>query len=167
MGYTHYFTYRKGFSDAQWAEIKKSLDVAIKNMPKHSTSAGAYHRNDPLVIKAYDGESDEFINSVQSIEDVVLGDTGNETILFNGDQALAHQDMVLHQQQAGDFNFCKTERKPYDWMVAALLLIVHSHAHDVMDLRSDGDANDFKDVLDWLNEIMPNQKFEGFISACF
>ena len=164
MGYTHYFNQKAGFTDAQWAEIKKSLDVAIKNLPKHSTSAGGEYESEPLVIRGYNPESESYTKEVQSVDDILINEDGNMIIAFNGDEdeGLDHESMVLSQNRNGDFNFCKTNIKPYDWLVVALLAIAHAIAPDAIEPSSDGDTDEIQPVIDWLNEILPEHNFKNF-----
>ncbi len=52
-------------------------------------------------------------------------DREHGTIIFNGFGDLSHETFGL--EFAGDWNFCKTVRKPYDIAVKCILLLAQKH----------------------------------------
>lgn len=123
MGYTHYFTQGKPVSDEQWQKFKHDAQVVINHAQNNL--------NIVLMSNARDG--------------VILND---ERINLNGDERydLDHETFHLLKNGSG-FSFCKTARKPYDLVVASLLLLAHEHMPDTYNIRSDGDFNDWQDAM--------------------
>ena len=56
---------------------------------------------------------------------------------FNGKGENSHETFALSSFR-GNFNFCKTARKPYDIAVCKVLLILKHYLGDGIDVRSDG-----------------------------
>lgn len=74
---------------------------------------------------------------------------GEDVIRFNGVGADSHEDFVIKRKMTS-FDFCKTARKPYDFLVWGCLKI----AEDLLgaEISSDGD-NDDDEVLEKLKSL--------------
>lgn len=114
-----------------------------------------------VVISGYDGRGKPKIT--------------NQVISFNGRHKLAHETFLLVRRaktyckengaadridQAGHvFFFCKTERKPYDLLVCAMLLAVTEIAPSALLVSSDGDirGKDWQSARDFLKRL-PNAR---------
>lgn len=164
MGYTHYFHYHHAsISLKDWTTLTNAVNLLIKNLPEHSTSGGGYHADDVLKLDA----------------DTVVS---RDQIAFNGDGALAHETFVLNRswrkelkaqkQEAiengrhptaqyfevklrahGYVEFCKTERKPYDLLVCAVLALAHHLYPDWITVTSDGCASEWSDAVAWAAKV--------------
>ncbi|WP_210499585.1 hypothetical protein [Vibrio crassostreae] len=167
MGYTHYTYKGENLTDAQKTEvitkIKKVVDYIIRNKPtKFSTR---YFEGEELELFNGRGEvkllhSGDSVIHVTDSNDPEYGDV----IVFNGDRAkdFDHETFVLalgDNVPHGDFNFCKTDRKPYDAAVVAALLIVNSVNEKAFKVSSDGYQEDWeagrKLVATALGEVVP------------
>ena len=130
MGYTNYWIQKKPFNNRQWNIIKKEYDYIKENFGVNN--ANEYEEN---IIEDQTTKSDE--------------------IVFNGNEKnnLDHETFVLTKNfrepfYDGDdvkFNFCKTERKPYDLAVWHLLTFVKMIAPNSINISRDGWFNGRKE----------------------
>lgn len=86
-----------------------------------------------------------------------------EKIYFNGD----HETFVVEANT--DWNFCKTNQKPYDLAVCEVLLVLKHHYGEELDLRSDGfyvEKEELKDLRNinsnWLKAIENIKEEHGY-----
>ena len=102
-----------------------------------------YFENNSINKKSWSA----FIEDVQAIIkqapseialDVVIND---KDISINGVDDDSHETLYINRDTTSDFEFCKTARKPYDLVVAAILVAYEEHNEDAT-VRSDGDLHD-------------------------
>lgn len=67
----------------------------------------------------------------------------DDTIWFNGIEDDSHETMCVNFDGAGNWEFCKTARKPYDEVVVACLVLA-KELKLIDGWSSDGDADDHK-----------------------
>lgn len=153
MGYTHYFTQNQDIPLDQWATLKDQLSAVLRQLPEYSDSAGGGYSDRLLVI--CDGEGTTLITAPEQLFTGYEDDAGRDLICFNGDERnghdLGHETFYLTREGRG-FSFCKTARKPYDWLVVAALLLVEKHCPGCYEIDSDGNAKEWAPVMAWLNE---------------
>lgn len=113
MGYTHYINHIKPFSDEQWSDIQR-FTTALILAAKQSG----------IAICDGMGEGEPTIN--------------NRCIHFNGQGPDSYEDFYLDRTATAPHAFCKTERKPYDAVVVALLIYLNETT-DCMQSDSDGE----------------------------
>jgi hypothetical protein len=77
----------------------------------------------------------------------------------NGARELSHEPMVLreHFKQNESFNFCKTNRKPYDVVVVACLCILQHHLGTNISVSSDGNTLDWVAGLELARRTLKNK----------
>lgn len=141
MGYTHYYTQNRDFTFEEWQEIVTLLVHMLDHLPAHTTSAGGYYADQPLEISSeYNGRF----------------------LMFNGKFSLGHEDFYLKRQGSG-FQFCKTERKPYDLIVCALLLAIQEIAPNALEISSDGDmrGDDWQPAREFLANLPGVRQIEA------
>ena len=135
MGYTHYWNLKKVPKDIekQYLNVLLDLQVINRNLPPYSTTAGGAFKNYPIVLRDGGGEgSPEF---------------SNECISFNGDGKLGlHHESFYFDKDQIDFRFCKTNRKPYDFVVCLALLSIKNHIEG-FEFSSDGTFEDWKPAI--------------------
>ena len=133
MGFTHYWSHN-GIKDEQWADVCRFAADAIEL------------RKD--IIRDGSGQPDS------------VAYVGEDSVHFNGAEEEAHEDFFLSKEAQSQF--CKTERKPYDVVVVAVLLFCYAHV-DNFGLSSDGDIfgekptdphNEHTDALNLLYSIV-------------
>lgn len=86
----------------------------------------------------------EFCNQIVELFDIPLEDIviTDNVVRFNGVDDDAHETFVFSKKSG--FNFCKTQRKPYDAVVCACLLTAMDIFGSDISFSSDGDNNDDK-----------------------
>jgi hypothetical protein len=117
MGYTHYWTITKELTPAQfteWADgVKAIVETAIEAGIQLGNGLGFDAPNIEETLVAFNG----------------VGEGGHETFGIRlGDEG---------------FDFCKTAAKPYDAVVTASLIHAKKIFDDAIDIKSDGDWNDW------------------------
>ena len=148
MGYAHYWNYspKKKSSVDSKKTILNEIDIMLKNLPDHSKSGGGYY-DDLIELKGGMGTGDpEFTEKL---------------ISFNGDKSkdLGHETFHFEFGQPIDFKFCKTARKPYDFM-ACLCLLSLANNLDGFKFSSDGDMDDWKPTIDFYEKHIGKLKPE-------
>jgi hypothetical protein len=118
MGYTHYWVIRRPI--AKRAMTKIVADV--RKLLAATSVPVAFESDEPLLAPEVSATLIRF-NGV--------GDDGHETFYFT-----PHADP--------DSGFCKTNRKPYDRLVTAVLIVIAKHSGSAIEVTSDGAA------VDWL-----------------
>lgn len=144
MGYTHYFTPKTKYTAVQWKEFTAACRKLYSKLPQKSESAGGYHKDDPLEIAGGNGEGAPRFNLKE--------------VCFNGKGELGHEAFVVNSNPAKqEWDFCKTDRKPYDLLVVACLIA----AFQILNFRfaSDGfnrdeTCNDLQVGIDFYNEVL-------------
>ena len=128
MGYTHYFHQHKQPTEEQWqaicADFSKCLEVFTKGIP---------------IQEEWDDPAPPRVDY--------------RCIRFNGVQPNNHETMHLNRYGHG-FQFCKTARKPYDFAVMCLLLLVHHYASDCWEVDSDGGFMEWECARAWLTDFL-------------
>ncbi len=133
-------------------DISTELKKVLQNLPSRSTTAGAYH-DEPIVVRDGWGEGNPEITDT--------------LIRLNGDESsgLAHEtfmlkifDMSGYRSQAeiakeGTFSFCKTARKPYDFVVCVGLMIAKHHLGSDFKISSDGNLADWQSAIDYYEQL--------------
>lgn len=127
MGYTHYFNQNKPATNDQW-------DAICNDFNKLRTVA--------MLTKAFPIQ--------RECDDTAAPEVSTQFIIFNGIGDAGHETMFVDKEGNG-FQFCKTNNKPYDIAVVALLLLMYHHAPDVWVITSDGDTADWLPAIKFVN----------------
>ncbi len=104
MGYTHYWAQQRAYTQAEWSQITATIKAIIA-------------ASDVPVAREYD-RPDDPVEFTDSILFNGVGDDGHETFVFTREVAPEPE----YRKGEGDFQFCKTARKPYDEIVVACLI---------------------------------------------
>lgn len=104
----------------------------------------------------------EFCNQIVELFDIPLEDIviTDNVIRFNGVDDDAHETFVFSKKSG--FNFCKTQRKPYDAVVCACLLTAMDIFGSDISFSSDGDNNDDK-VKENLKSLIRDRKLNNIL----
>lgn len=135
MGYTHYWRQFGPLKD--WDRLRAFAVTVVAHLPEHSTSAGGYYSDAPLKLQA------EFKEDQIWIEGGAANTRGVD---------LSHESFVLDRDGKG-FQFCKTARKPYDLVAAAILLQAMLLHPGIFVVSTDGDCEDWIPVLVYHNRM--------------
>lgn len=131
MGYTHYTTQHKKFTNKEWKEIVKDISAILQYVQATKSVCLANGMGD--------------CDTQPEITD--------SHISFNGVGENAHETFHLEKDGKG-WSFCKTAFKPYDLAVTATLTYLSSvHGFSV---ASDGEPSDWKDGLETAISALPN-----------
>jgi len=142
MGFSHYWKYKTPTQDCQkeFKQVRKELRKVMKNLPEFSETGGGYYKDEPIVLKGGRGTGKPIINTKE--------------IYFNGDSSkdLDHETFYFpFNGKPFDFEFCKTARKPYDFMVCITLLSLRNNVTG-FSFSSDGDQEDWEPAVKYYEE---------------
>jgi hypothetical protein len=129
MGYTHYWTPRKVNAET-WNKFLAVCNVLRGELPKSRQ----------FVICGGNGEGEPVFN--------------NEEICFNGtnENDLGHETFFVGKD-VDEWNFCKTARKPYDFLVCGCLIA----AREILGykINSDGQiSREWKPVINYYEKTI-------------
>lgn len=136
-----------------FGKIAEDIKKAMANLPARSTTAGGCCSEYPIVIKGGMGEGEPEITPTR--------------IWFNGDrsQDLDHETFVIELftmdtfqsfadiAEKGTFGFCKTARKPYDFLVCVSLMVFKHHLGADFKVSSDGGLSDWQPAIDFYEKL--------------
>ena len=114
-GYTDYWEQSEDFTNSEWSKIVRLAKAAIKTAEKHG-----------IVIRDGWGKGKPKID--------------NKEIYLNGDgeKDLDHETFRITKKLKDDWGFTKTARKPYDAVVATILVGIQKIAPKKFEARADG-----------------------------
>lgn len=118
MGYTHYWQNETPFTADDWTNIC----LTVRNITKASRL--------PIGDATGNGNAPEF---------------GPDELYLNGVGDDGHETFYLHRG-VSTFEYCKTARKPYDTVVAAILCVLAT-AFPGFSASSDGDPDEWAEGL--------------------
>ena len=130
MGYTHYFSKLK-FSKSGWKALCDSTSCLLRSLPEK------------VKVKNDNGTDDPMVGAV---------------IRFNGVGFLKHETFLI-KRTSREFEFCKTNRKPYDLAVCSVLILVSLYAEGG-EISSDGlgetyTDSEWKDAWEFVSGTIP------------
>lgn len=144
MGYTHYFDFKpqagKDYS-TQFHNSLMDIKLALRNLPPRSHTAGGDYQQ-PITLRGGDGYGEPTFDKKLIIfngDGETKDDLSHETFMFNFDSSFEQN------------NFCKTARKPYDFMACVCLLSFLNRIDDFR-LSTDGDEDDWKPAVDFYEQ---------------
>ncbi len=120
--YTQYYELIKPIDDESWKKICIDTKKVIKYYKKLNINVEANHPNGIMV-----SNKNKYINFNG------IGDDSYETFSFGKEQMR--------------FNFCKTNQNEYDKVVCSVMLVIYHHAKDCVSMSSDGNFNDWKEMM--------------------
>lgn len=136
-----------------FGKIAEDINNTLANLPKNSQSAGGYRKEYPITIKGGMGEGDpEIAPNRVCFNGDASRDMDHESFvisLFNMDTFQSFSDI----DENGVFGFCKTARKPYDFLVCVSLIVFKHHLGADFKVSSDGGLNDWKPAIDFYEEL--------------
>jgi len=142
MGYTSYFELKTPSQDCQkeFKQVRKEVRKVLKNLPEFSETAGGCFKEEPIIIRGGSGTGKPTINT--------------KVICFNGDSSkdLNHETFYFpFDGKRFSFAFCKTARKPYDFMVCITLLSLRNNVTGFK-FSSDGNTKDWEPAIKYYEE---------------
>lgn len=142
MGYTHYFEFKSPTPNCQkeFKQVRKEIRKVMKNLPEFSKTGGGYYEDEPIVLCGGNGIGKPVINT--------------KVIYFNGSRQkdLNHETFYFEfNDKPFSFKFCKTDRKPYDFMVCITLLSLRNNVTGFK-FSSDGNLKDWEPAIRYYEE---------------
>lgn len=163
MGYTHYWYRKKSFTQKQWEKVCMGVLDVIALCDKTCTRI----KGKILLAWEYDSQMEEqptlfggqkFLPKPPQVD--------NDTIRFNGWRDEGHETFMVTRELSPDdsprdevFDFCKTNRKPYDLAVMLCLLVMADTK--AVRISSDGSWED-----EWVPAREAYKKLFGKEPAC-
>jgi len=127
-----------------FASAGKDIKAVIGNMPSCSLNAGGSYSEYSIVIKNGFGEGEPEITPFKiSFNGDSFHELEHETFaisIFEMDTYQTNSEMA----EEGVFGFCKTARKPYDFLVCVSLMVLKHHLGSDFRISSDGDFEDWE-----------------------
>ena len=155
MGYTHYFTAKK-FTNKEWDEIISTVKTLYENMPEYSSSGSEYSEYQLKLSGCFKYEHPIFnnerihFNGSNGLQRVKMYEGGWKDAISEDPMDLAHETFSLVKK--GCIDSCKTARKPYDFMVQAVLIVAKCVAPTKITVTSDGDNDDWADAFKFVSQ---------------
>ena len=133
MGYTHYWYQKRDFTNAEWARIVDCAKGVFAIVPC------------PLA-EEYDSPEKPPVANALEIRFNGVGEEGHETFLLtlNKRARMSYEDADKYNTD-GAFESIKTNQKPYDEAVMAILCVAYDVAPDALRVMSDGSLDDWED----------------------
>lgn len=145
MGYTHYYKHKEKLTHEEIDKIVSLSKQIIDNLPEHSLSSDGEFADYPIVLCSnHCGKEKAPI--VNSTEININGKSGEDD--------LGHETFYIRFDSTRRNYFCKTARKPYDYVVQAILAICHTVAPKKFDIRSDGDKLEWEWSVNTASKIL-------------
>ena len=142
MGYTHYWIPKKT-SNKKFKEFSETCKRMYNNLPNTSETAGGYCSDEKIEIG----------NSLGELSKDNQPEFSTKIVIFNGVGENAHEGFFIEYNNL-DEECCKTNRKPYDFLVCACLIA----AADILGYRleSDGNIEDWKPAISFYKNNVKN-----------
>lgn len=151
MGYTHYWCRKEDLSDG-WEEFINDVKKVYENFLKVELKiAGGFGVGEPVF--------DE------------------NMVWFNGEGELAEQTFYLPRiilengkkgylvlEKVFCFTFCNTDRKPYDILVTAVLILAKRHFDKKIKIASDGNWRDWKEARELIERTLGYRGLKSIFS---
>jgi hypothetical protein len=145
MGYTHYWEYKTVKEDTYKEDTLRVLfeiTLMLEQLPEYSETAGSYYNDESIELRGGMGEGKpEF---------------SHKRIWFNGnkEKGLDHETFLFefNKKPVDEWPFCKTARKPYDFVVCLCLLSLANNLKGFK-IFSDGNMDDWKPAIDFYKNI--------------
>lgn len=145
MGYTHY-----------WKTNVKTQ----KEFPSiFEDSWQSYKRDVDTLFVITKSESEQYIRDLEISDEGIFFNGGHET--FHLEKYPQLESYILTPKDKDwSFNFCKTNRKPYDKWVTACLILAIINMGIFMKISSDGELHAWEEGLKLAKEVM-KQNYSG------
>jgi hypothetical protein len=147
--YTHYY-YQTDFTPQQWKNFVDECKQLLDAIPVETDTAGGYYSDEPLLL-----------------EDVKMN---KSVVQFNGAGELGCERFFIYSDPAKNqkFYWTKTDRKPYDLLVAACLIaavtqLEYKFASDAF--NRDETCEDLQPAIDFYNKVLGDEVTPAYLAA--
>ena len=149
MGYSHYIYRKSDFSQKQWENVCLETFQILD------------HCKGKRIALAYEYDSPESGNPEVTPDHIRFNgwkDEGHETFLITREKP---ENPSYDPKAKESFDFCKTNRKPYDLAVCLVMLSMKRHAPRSVRIGSDGDWDN-----EWLEARLVYKDLFGVEPKC-
>ena len=136
MGYTHYWTLTSGFDPDQFAAATQDITRVIYQSEIPCAGPAGHPESQPEISPtriALNGVNRNCTCPMDSVQ------ACPNSCLYEGVQKDDSHETFVVEATEPMWNFCKTDRKPYDTLVGTCLLILQYHLPEHFQFTSDGD----------------------------
>lgn len=176
MGYTDYFHQHRPFTPREWYAITRDTQAIIAEADRRGVKiAGGWGAGPPEIgegrIRFNGAGKDESYETFSLDADPGPGlqeevdNLRKDATKFHGSYSVGQLKKWTTNHTAS--SFCKTDRKPYDGVVKAVLARAHFIAPDAVDLSWDGTLDDYlhgADAGPW-NPSTPSPSASTYVRA--
>lgn len=155
MGFVHRFTQQQTVTPANWGRFQAEMKTVFDHLPPYSLSSGGYYREEP--IKIADGLGVQQLRSAAELFVKPSKAGVPQALTFNGLEAdgMDYETFTLTRRKSDQKrSFCKTRRKPYDFLVIASLILINERAPGAFEIETDGDLMGWSPVGSWLARVL-------------
>ena len=148
MGYTHYYSNKRAFTNSEWVALTKDVKELLKNCSVPLAGGNGTLGSRPTF--------------------------NSQEISFNGVEEDSHETAYV-SKDASEFEFCKTAQKPYDSVVVEFFKLIRKYDPNV-ELSSDGgdevfaenrvdedDSTKYNDKIDADDRIATEEKIAAHL----
>lgn len=132
MGYTHYWYKPLKIDEIAFKKFSDDVKIIVAEVDKTKVKlAGIDGKGKPVIEDDYVGLNGRGKDAFES---------------FVIQQSVQPQSWQKLDSNGCIFDFCKTGRRPYDVVVAAILIAFKKHFGDAVKVNSDGDDSEWEDA---------------------
>lgn len=147
MGYTHYWTHKRAFTQAEWADVIKDLAAIATTAIAEGIAIGDTLGEGPLSGIQIDRDESGAWAGFNGV-----GEDSHETFMI-WQKRRPLESWQSAKDRGGDF--CKTARKAYDVAVTACLCYLESYYPERFTVSSDGRADEWQAGLALARRALP------------
>ena len=153
MGYTHYFENKETLNEEGFSRAASILKYIYHNRKRLL--------NDDVVSRVENNQYFKDLSLETKIEIVEEFDNDKEPVFtnnlirFNGKGDWGHETFYITPTDEG-FQFCKTNRKPYDFYAVAALGLLKAFCKEQITISSDG-GSEVESILEVVKEILDKE----------
>lgn len=147
MGYTHYWTHKRAFTNGEWQDVVKDLAAICTTAIAEGVAIG-----DTLGESALSGIQIDRDESGKWAGFNGVGEDSRETFMI-WQKRRPLDSWQSAKDRGGDF--CKTARKAYDVAVTACLIYLESYYPERFEVSSDGKPEDWQAGLALARRALP------------
>ena len=155
MGFVHRFKQQQTVTPANWGRFQAELKTVFDHLPPYSLSSGGLYKEEP--IKIADGRGQQQLRSAAELFVKPSNAGVPQALIFNGLEAddMDYEAFNLTRRMSDQQRtFCKTGRKPYDFLVIASLILINERAPGAFEIETDGDLMGWSPVGSWLARVL-------------
>lgn len=162
MGYTHYWRQNKDIPVEKWKIITEAAQVFVSCLPGIDPGTARSTPGRKLQLTRVGFKDDDPAAPQIDAGAIRLNGAGDSENARANDEEweYAGETFLFPRKSFGQdsFTFCKTNRRPYDLVVCAILFVVDAVAPECVKISSDGDLEDWTPAIEWVRTLQRNNQ---------